>query len=165
MWVHKKIKQAMDSLYKKYPDFYWALDKLEFLKNCDTEYIEKLCTDGTRIIYHDKYLYYIGLKQVEEEILHMMFHKELFHNKRFLMYPEEELRNAIMDLQVAWMMNESGMLRKEKRECLEYLLITVCNGKCDFSLYHELQEDKERKERFLNYMSALQWDNHRSWEI
>ena len=155
----------MDSLYKKYPDFHWALDKLEFSKNYCSEHIERLSTDGMRILYDEEYLYYVSVKQVEEEIMHLMFHKELFHNKRFLMYPEEELRNAIMDLQVAWMMKEIGMLKSEKKERLDYLLTTVCNGKCDFSLYHELQEDTGRKERFLNYMSALQWDNHRNWAI
>lgn len=159
----KKIIRAMSSLYEKYPQFHWALEQLEFSRRYNEEGVEKLSTDGRCILYQEEYFYFVSLEQVEEEIMHLMFHNRLGHNERFIMYPDEELREAIMDFQVAWIMNEIGMLKKEKKECLEYLLNTVCEGKCDFRIYQKLQEDKEKKERFLNYMTTLCSDNHKHW--
>ena len=155
----------MSSLGKKYPQFQWVWDKVIFTKSYCSGELERIHTDGECISYMEEYLFYVSAQQVEEEIMHVVLHNELCHKKRFLMYPDIELKEAIMDFQVSLIMYEMGMLKNEKKESLEYLLDNVCREKCDFSLYHELQKDKERKNRFLNHATMLHSDNHEKWSL
>ena len=160
---NKKIEKAFNSLCQKYPELMENGDTLFFCKRGNTEKIFELSKNGDCIFYDEKYLHYVSSKRIEKEISHLLLHQLLCHTENMDGYMDVPLRDALMDLQVAWFLNLMGMLKKEEKEKLQQILDEFCGGVCDFRLYHTLGKENSIRKNFLSEAKIFCIDHHEEW--